>query len=430
MKILLTGANGFIGSAILERLLAAGHHVTACARSRRNLPASEQLSFLQADFTQMLAPEAWAAHLAGVEAVINCAGILRERRRGDFTRIHEQAPQALLSACQAHGTPKLIQISALGSADDGEFIASKHRFDAALLAAAPTATVIRPSVVVSPRGSYGGTSMLRALSATPGLLLLPGEGDQRIQPVLLEDLAELVLRCLQPEVAAGQVLYAVGPQVLTLREYLLAQRSWLKLPPPRVVRVPKPLIRAASFLGEHLNAGPLGRTITTMLERGNVAPAGAWEAARAATGYATRSVPAVLAASASFVQDRWHARLYLLRPTLWLTLVAVWLISGLAGLLATPAQFAPLLSELGVAPEWQRPLVWATSVLDIVLGLLLLLRIRVRAVLALMGVSVLAYTALLGVLIPSLWLDPLGALVKNLPILLGLLVYAVLEDQR
>lgn len=430
MKVLVTGANGFIGSAVVEGLLQSGHEVIACARSPRNLPSSPQLSYVHADFTTDSGPEAWAPRLLGVSAVINCAGILREPRRGDFARVHDDGPMALLAACEAAGVGKFIQLSALGEAEDGEFIRSKHRFDDALLASGFPATVIRPSVVLSTRGSYGGTSLLRALAAAPGLVPLPGRGEQRVQPVLLEDLVELVLRCLAQRTAAGEVVYAVGPEVMTLRETLRTLRAWLKLPPARELHVPELLVRTGAWMGERFGAGPMGETVAGMLARGNVAPPGAWSRARELTGFATRPVPTALAMAPSFVQDRWHARLYLLRPLLWLSLVAVWLLSGLSGLAATPEQFGAVLGALGVAADWQRPLVVASSVVDLVLGLLLLLRVRVGAVLALMLISLLAYTLWLSVMAPALWLAPLGGMLKNLAVLLVLGAYWAVRDDR
>ena len=71
-------------------------------------------------------------------------------------------------------------------------------------------------------------------------------------------------------------------------------------------------------------------------------------------------------ARSGFVQDRWHARLYLLRPLVRALLVVVWLVSGIAGLFATPAQYGAILDAMAVPASVQAPLVLATSVLDLV----------------------------------------------------------------
>jgi len=430
MKVLVTGANGFIGSAVVEALLRAGHEVVACVRSARNLPPSAALHAVERDIGAMVEPGHWLALLDGVDHVVNCAGILREPRRGDFARVHVDAPWALVQACRQRGVARFVQVSALGDPRDGEFIASKHRFDALLQGSGVPAVILRPSVVLSVRGSYGGTSLLRALAALPVIVALPGDGSQRIQPILLEDLAELVLRCLASSATDGDVLEATGPERMTLSDYLALQRAWLRLGEPLWLRIPLPMVRLAAWIGGRIGGGPFGPTITGMLERGNVAADGEPERVVAATGFAPRCVRRELGQAASFVQDRWHARLHLLRVPLRLLLVVIWILSGIAGLLATATDYAPILDPLHVPAAWQHSLVLATSALDIGLGLGLLVRWRPRAILALMLASVLAYSVLLGIFAPALWLDPLGGLLKNFGVLGLLLAYAAIDDPR
>lgn len=429
MKILITGASGFIASALVEALLGAGHRVVACARSGRNLPDSPLLSFVELDVCDYLQPQSWRNLLVGIDAVVNCAGILRGSDNA-FEQVHFLAPRALARACRELGDVKFIQLSALGSSADGAFIDSKHRFDDWLLASGLPATVIRPSVVVSLRGSYGGTSMLRALAALPGLLVVPGRGDQWMQPVLLEDLADLVMRCLPIQAANGEVIYAAGPEPLTLRDYLLGMRSWLKFSRPRVIEIPLRLVGFAAIVGEALGRGPLGKTIVGMLERGNIAPDGALDRVAALVDWRPRSVAQVFSTAPSFVQDRWHARLYLIAPLVWLSLVVVWLVSGVSGLLASAADWRPVVTALGVPSTFQYPLVVATSLLDLLLAAALALMWRTRLVLWLMLLSVAAYTGLLGLLVPQLWLEPLGGMIKNLPVAALLIVALILEDSR
>lgn len=430
LKIVVTGANGFIGSAVIEALLQANREVVAICRSSRNLPASSRIHLHQADLSRYLHEEDWLSALAGVQAIINCAGILREKRAGEFQVIHEQMPQALVAACLRLGIRKFVQVSALGTAADGEFIRSKHRFDDVLLASTLDAIVIRPSVVLSLRGSYGGTSLLRALAAVPYVLVLPGRGEQQIQPILLEDLAQQVLAAMEAPQVAPDLVYAVGPEVLSLRDYLLLLRNWLKLPAPYILYFPLTLMHPLAKLGQHLGIGPLGETIWGMLQRGNTAPAGAYDDAVQKLGHQPKAVSRSLQQGASFVQDRWHARLYLLRPALWLTLVFVWIISGIAGLLSRPEEFRPILDQLLIPSGLQQSLVTATSLLDIGLGLALLMQKQTRLVLLLMAASVLSYTALLGIFAPLLWLEPMGGLLKNLPVLGLLAIYGLLEDLR
>lgn len=431
MKILVTGAAGFIGSGIVERLLSTGHRVLACARDGGNLPGSPSLEFQRTDLSGMLATEDWLPLLDDVGAVVNVAGILREQRAGDFDRIHYQAPLALGHACVLKGIRRFVQISALGHPDDGPFVASKHRLDQALLAMQELdAIVLRPSVVVSLRGSYGGSSMLRAMASLPLVLVLPGDGNQKIQPLWLEDLAEMIDKSLTLEPCSSATIDAVGPEIVTLREFLLATRRWLRFPQPRIqVRVPMALVTVANHIGDTLRAGPLGNTTGRMLTRGNVSEDSGSSVAES-LGVRPRSVMSGFEQSASFVQDRWQARLYPLIPIAWLALVVVWMVSALSGFLAKPEEYAPLLDQLAAPTHHQAVLVLFTSSLNLALALALATRRWIKGVLSLMLLSVLAYTLGLGLFAPEQWLAMTGGLVKNLAVLVLILFVMVLENRR
>ncbi|MCB1807108.1 MAG: NAD-dependent epimerase/dehydratase family protein, partial [Candidatus Competibacteraceae bacterium] len=129
VKILVTGASGFIASAIIEKLLASNHQIIACARSSKNIPMTRELTFHSVDFNNYRNPSAWLPLLDSVDVVVNCAGILRETKTNSYNTIHYEVPKALAAACLEQGVQKFIQISALGTAEDGKFIASKHQFD-------------------------------------------------------------------------------------------------------------------------------------------------------------------------------------------------------------------------------------------------------------------------------------------------------------
>lgn len=430
MRVLVTGAAGFIGRQITAALLDAGHGVVAAVRTgrRRTLPAGVEV--VACDLARDLRPEQWVPRLRGIDAVVNCAGILRPSGCNSFDAVHHLAPVALFKACAMAGVRRVIQISALGDPAATRFIGSKHAADEALMGMPLEWTVIRPSVVYSTAGSYGGTSLLRAMAALPGVLLLPGGGGQKLQPVAGEDLARIVAACLARDACCRVVLEAVGPEPVTVREYLLAWRRWLRLPAPRwEVRVPRVVVGLVARLGEWFGRGPLGMTMFTMLMQGNVGQARAWKELADRTGVHTRSLDAVLGVRPGFVQDLWHTRLYFLRPLLRLTLAGVWLASGIAGLLMNESVRLEAVAALGLEPTSGTRLALAASVVDMVLGALLLWdRLAVPVAWLMLG-SVAVYSLVLGGLAPQLWLDPWGGLVKNAVIFVALLVFLVLAER-
>src|SRR6185295_13448299 len=116
MRILLTGANGFIGRTLLARLVGAGYDVIPAVRNPAQMDAIVGKSpVLAVDFNRDITPEAWTPRLAGIDAVINCAGILQGRRGQSIDAIHNRGPRALFAACAAAGVRRVIQISAISA---------------------------------------------------------------------------------------------------------------------------------------------------------------------------------------------------------------------------------------------------------------------------------------------------------------------------
>lgn len=431
MKFMVTGANGFIGSAVVEVLLAHGHNVVAVGRSVSGKVSKSNLCWVSKNLQTSLIPSDWLPLLDGVDGVINCAGILRSTSKNNFEAVHINAPLALAQACVEKGISRYVQLSALGKPEQGEFIASKHRFDEQLQVLIPSSVILRPSVVTSLKGSYGGTSMLRGLAAFPQVLLLPGQGEQTIQPILLDDLAELVVEAATGSHAVNGIVEVGGPERISIKDYLGAVRGWLQIPTRFALPIPMGLINLSCQLGDKLKAGPLNSTIWTMLQQGNVATESkSISKSRQIFAAEPKSVLTALSQQASFVQDRWHAKLFLLQPLIWFLLTAIWLMSAVAGFTAEQESFAPILSAVGFSQTWHSSLVMLTSMLDLVLGLMLLVRFKEAAALWLMLLSTLGYSSLLGVMAPELWLDPLGGLLKNLAIVPLILVYLVMRNPR
>jgi len=427
MRILVTGAFGFIGSHLVGALADAGHEVVCAAR--RSDRRFARFPFIPCDFSRDIGVEDWLPRLTNIDAVVNAAGILRESKGAKFDAVHHDAPLALFQACVRSGVKKVVQISALGDPRDGAFLASKHRLDADLQKLDLQWVILRPGLVYSVRGSYGGTSLLRALAATPWLLAVPGDGQQSLQPVAMDDLAQAVVRCVAGSGADRQQLEVVGPNPLTFETYLRSWRDWLGIPVHRLVRIPLRLIEQLAQLGEKLGRGPLGLTMHRMLERGNVGAAGAVEAFTRATGIRPRQLDDVLRACPSQVQDRWHARLYLLEPFLRLSLAFLFIASGIAGFRTPTGTATQLLGYLGVPSSVAPVAMGLVSAFDMALGIGIMTT-HFRRAAQLMLAVVVGYTVLLGYRMSGLWFEPFGSLVKNIPLIPTILVYLVLSDRR
>lgn len=238
MRVLLTGASGFVGRKILQVLEGRGHEVVGVSRANG------------IDFRWMLAEADWRPQLKGVEAVVNSVGIIVESVDQRFDTLHHRAPGALFRACAAAGVRRVVQISALGAVPGAAtgYLRSKHAGDEILRGLPLEGWVLRPSLVYGPGGR--STALFRRLSGLP-LIPLVGQGDQRIQPVHLDDLAAAVAICLETAIEARTV-DVVGPQVMTFAQWLQRLRAQSGRHEARTLPLPVPWLLALSRIGRHL----------------------------------------------------------------------------------------------------------------------------------------------------------------------------------
>jgi uncharacterized protein YbjT (DUF2867 family) len=361
--------------------------------------------------------------------VINCAGILQARPGHSIEAIHSAAPKALFDACLEAGVGRVIQISALGADPQAgtAYALSKHEADTHLQGLALDGTIVQPSLAYTPAGSHGGTSLFRALAALPWLVPVVGRGDQAFQPIHMADLAEGVRRLVERPGTPGGVIAAVGPRAVTFTDLLLALRSWLGLPPARILHVPQFLAGLAARFGDLFGGGPLTTTSLRMLNYGNTADPASFVAA---TGVKPRTLDGALAAEPAQVQDLWHARLYFLRPLLRIVLALFWIMTGVIAVLISSGQSAAFLSRAGIAPSLVPFALWGGALTDMALGALLLVRWRVRLIGGLQLLVTAAYVLVFTLALPELWTDPFGPLLKALPLAAATLIMIVIEEER
>ena len=426
MRIMLLGAGGFIGRYLLAELAEHGHEVVAVVRRRGTAAAAADAArVVVLDTTAQHDPTAWAPHLAGVELIVNAAGVLRGRR---LQGAHVDMPRALYAAARRAGVRRVVLLSAISARPDVPTAYARTKLDgeAVLRDSGLHWTILRPSLVYGD-GSYGGTSLVRGLAALPGLVPLAGDGRYGFTPIHARDLARAVRIVSEDDRFAGATLDPVGPETLDLRALLARYRRWLGLAPARFLPVPLPAMRLLGRLGDLFGDGPVSSTSLAQLVAGNEGDSAAFEAA---IGFRPRTLDAALSGTPAEVQDRWHARLFFLAPLLRWVLVLLWLASGLLGLATGAPATAALVGALGLPIGLAAPLRIGSSLLDLGIAAALVAGRRPGAVAAVQLAVVAGYTAVIGWGLPGLWLDPFGALVKNLPIAALILVQAAIAEKR
>lgn len=430
MAILILGATGLIGSAVAARLARDGHDLVAVARrigpEARRLPVGRWIAM---DLRDVSGPEDWLPHLAGIEAVVNCAGALQDGGRDSVSAVHSRAPAALWRACAQAGVGRVVQISAIGVDKGGltPFSTTKSEGDAALEASGLDWVILRPSVVVG-RQAYGGSALFRALATLPVLPRTPEAGPLDI--VQLDDVAATVALMLRADAPARIALDLAGPEHLTFEEVIAHYRSWFGWKPARLVALPDWAMGAAYRMGDLLGRlgwrPPIRSTARRELVRGAAGDPGAWTAA---TGMRPKRLADALAAEPASVQERWFARLYLLKPVAFGILALFWIMTGLVSLGPGYAQAVATMKRTDAAALAELCTI-AGAITDLLVGGLILWRRTARLGLILALLVSLFYIAAGTLLLPALWADPLGPMMKIWPILaLNLVCLAILEER-
>lgn len=425
MNILLTGATGFIGSHLLRALQSQGHQVTACVRD----PASAARRFsgpryIACDFTRDHTVASWRDRLADVDVVINAVGIIRESGAQTFHALHFAAPRALFLAAAEMGVKRVIQISALG-ADDGaesQYHLTKRAADDVLAGLNLDSVILRPSIV---HGAGAKSSeVFRALAALP-FIPVPDDGLQPIQPIHVNDLVRVVLACVAAAEAGRQCIDLVGPEPITFLDMLLHMRHWLGLSRPRVMHVPYALLLPLARIGGFLGNAPITPETVAMLRRGNCAPV---QPLIERFGFTPTGFAHVLDSTPATQAERWHARLYWLRPLLRLSIAFTWISTAMVSALLYPAADSyALLAQTGIEGSHAPFALYGAAALDLALGIATLTRYRLRETVWLQIAVIIGYMLIISWALPEYWLHPFGPMTKNVPLLAAILTMYAME---
>ena len=269
------GGSGFLGRYVVKRLAAAGYVTRIAVRD------TEGAMFLRpmgrvGQIVPMYASLGHEATIAraveGAELVVNLVGILAERRAGDFDRIQGEGAKRIASLAAAAGVTRMVQVSAIGAdpASPSQYGRSKAAGEAAVHAALPAATVLRPSLVFGAEDQFFNRfgAMSQVLPFMPVIA-----GDTKMQPVYVGDVADAVIAGLMSPDTAGKTYELGGPRVWTFREilaYILSETRRHR----RLVNIPMGLARMQAGLAELLPTKPFTRDQLLMLSRDNVVSPG------------------------------------------------------------------------------------------------------------------------------------------------------------
>jgi hypothetical protein len=310
----------------------------------------------------------------------------------------------------------VVQVSALGADDAAQsrYHLSKKAADDVLRALPLRAAIVQPSLVYALHGASAG--LFNRLAAMP-VAALPRGGAMPLQPVHLTDVVDGILSLLHDSPSQQRTIALVGPEALTLREYLREIRRALGIAGHLwVVPVPELAFRWAARVAGRMPGSSLDPETAGMLLRGNAAPAEPFARLLGRSPRPARSFISPTEAPAL----RTQAVLGVWLPGLRWTIALLWIWTGLVSLGLYPVQDSlALLGRVGLEGVPAQLALYGAAVLDLTLGVLTVgapARWR-RSVWAAQFILVSAYTVLISIFLPEYWLHPYGPISKNLPLL-------------
>lgn len=279
MNVFVTGGTGFVGREVVTQLLAAGHDVRCLVRRRAGstLPEDKRITLTCGDVTD---GATLADALLGCDAVINLVGIIREfpRRGITFTRLHTEATRNLVMAAESQQVSRFIQMSANGTRPDAlsAYHQTKWLAEEAVRGAALEWTIFRPSLIFGRDDQF--VNLLAGFLHKSPLLPIIGNGEYRLTPVAVSDVAAAFVRALITAESIGQVYHCGGPATFTYNEIVdlvaaaLGKSAWK-------IHLSPALLRPVVALLEGFPQFPLTRTQMIMLLEGNECDPTAWRSA-------------------------------------------------------------------------------------------------------------------------------------------------------
>jgi uncharacterized protein YbjT (DUF2867 family) len=249
--ILLTGATGTVGSALLPRLTAAGRPVRCLVRDPRRL--GEQRVRVQIALGDLADPPSFRNALRGIDTVVHLAASIRDQPRASIEELNAMATLRLVRAAERAGATRFMYFSALGASHHSRtrFFRAKALAREAVEASVLETTIVSPSIVYTPGDPW--LTLLERFSYLPAVPV-SGSGRARYQPIWAQDVADSVAAALDRDKAPPDILELAGPQTLTYDDIVRTTMRSLGRR-RRLLHVPLPLVRISLRLLRRLG-GP------------------------------------------------------------------------------------------------------------------------------------------------------------------------------
>jgi len=272
--VVVTGGSGFVGRYLVEELVRAGARIRVVVRTPENasflkpLGGLGQIEIVAGDVTNAASLRAAFVH---ADAAVNLVGILDERGGQKFGLVQADGAAKVAQAAAAAAVTAFVQVSAIGAdgASKAEYARTKAAGEAAVTAALPFATIVRPSIVFGAEDQF--INRFAAMAKGPLPVVPVVAGNTRFQPVFVRDVAKAIVAALaDPAAFGGKTFDLGGPRVYAFRDII----AWIL----REIRSPKAMIEVPDFAarmmgraGDFVPLVPMTSGQFEMLQSDNVA---------------------------------------------------------------------------------------------------------------------------------------------------------------
>ncbi len=274
--ITVVGGSGFVGRYVVQQLAASGARVRIAVRRPnaamflKPLGQPGQIQLMAADIQD---ERQCAAAMNGADGAINLVGILAEGGGRSFKGIQAEGAGTVARTAAGAGVRTLVHVSAIGAdaASPSAYGRSKAEGEAAVHAAFPAATILRPSLIFGAEDGF--TNRFAGLARMAPVMPVVC-GDTRFQPVHVVDVARAVVMSLaEPQRFGAQIFELGGPTIYTLRQLIAWIMATIRAEKP-LIEVPAPIARLLGRAGDILPGLPMTTDQYRMLGRDNIVGAG------------------------------------------------------------------------------------------------------------------------------------------------------------
>src|SRR5512140_430914 len=217
--ILVTGATGFIGRALVRHLFEAGREVRVLIRPSRKSPRLPKSLPVEVAVVSLSDERAIRAALKGVDAIFHLAGAESQGRSANLLALDMQGTENLARVAADSDIKRLVTVSHIGASRSSGFpvfkakgIAEEH-----IRRSGVPHTIFRTSVVYGPEDHFT-TNLARLLRGAPGFFPLPGSTRTVLQPLWVEDLVTVMLWSLDNEATVNHTYEVGGSEYFTVRQ--------------------------------------------------------------------------------------------------------------------------------------------------------------------------------------------------------------------